>query len=61
MAFITLPGITGKVYVPEENPKRSRKHPCKACYSCQLCSDDRCKVCLAQPDSCKKRCRCREQ
>jgi hypothetical protein len=60
MAFVSLPGITGKVYVPEENENHPRKHPCKDCYCCQCCSDDRCNVCLTQPDSCKKSKRWRE-
>lgn len=45
MAFIRMPGIRGLVYVPEENggPK---KHDCKDCYSCQVCSDTRCNLCI---------------
>jgi hypothetical protein len=48
MAFIRLPGVTGKVFVPEDSAMRPRKHDCSDCYSCQLCSDDRCSLCRAQ-------------
>ncbi|MGD2150534.1 MAG: hypothetical protein PVJ20_03635 [Desulfobacterales bacterium] len=46
MKFVSVPGLKGKVYVPEKQPVSLKKHPCKDCYFCQLCSDDRCAVCL---------------
>jgi len=54
MPFVELPGITGKVYVPEDLQEGPQKHPCKDCYFCQMCSDDRCRLCLG-PKNCKSR------
>lgn len=45
MPFVKMPGLKGKVYVPEKKSKCSKKHPCKDCFSCDRCSDDRCNVC----------------
>ncbi len=45
MPFVRMPGLTGKVYVPEEQTREEKKHNCKDCYSCQMCSDDRCQLC----------------
>ena len=45
MTFIVIPGVKGKVFKPEECFDFPKKHPCKNCYSCQLCSDDRCTLC----------------
>jgi hypothetical protein len=53
MPFITVRGLKGKVYVPDQPKEGTRKHSCKDCYSCQLCGDDRCSVCLSQ-----KSCHC---
>ena len=46
MPFVELPGITGKVYVLEVQQEGSKKHSCKDCYFCQMCSDDRCRLCI---------------
>ena len=46
MAFINVPGLKGKIYVPEETPGREKKHDCRDCYSCQMCSDVRCEICF---------------
>lgn len=48
MAFVEMPGVTGKVYVPDaDNTKnKGKKHVCHDCYYCQWCSDDRCEMCL---------------
>jgi hypothetical protein len=46
MPFITIPGLTGKIYVPETDPATPRKHPCRDCFSCQSCTNDRCQICL---------------
>jgi hypothetical protein len=48
MAFVKLPGVTGKVYAPEAVTLRPRKHACKDCFHCQICSDDRCAVCRSR-------------
>jgi len=53
MPFVTVPGLKGKVYVPEQQSTALKKHRCKDCYSCQMCSDDRCNVCRRQQE-----CRC---
>lgn len=44
MAFIKIEGFKGNIYVPEINPGK-KKHPCRDCYSCQWCSDERCELC----------------
>jgi hypothetical protein len=56
MPFITLPDIKGKIYVPEQDALSLKKHSCGSCFSCQMCSDDRCSICLPKgagekPDS----------
>ncbi len=33
-----IPGLPGKVYVPERQEESFKKHPCKDCYFCQSCS-----------------------
>jgi len=49
MGFITIPGLAGKVYVPDTDPDGTcRKHPCQDCFSCQNCGDDRCRICRGQ-------------
>ena len=47
MAFVRHPGVQGKIFVPDRPPGASRKHACKDCFFCQLCSDDRCQSCLS--------------
>ena len=54
MAFVSIPGVKGKVYAPEVRAASLKKHPCKDCFSCQLCSDDRCNLCLSQK-TCRKK------
>lgn len=49
MGFESIPGIEGKVFVPDEAPGE-RKHPCRDCFRCQQCSDDRCRVCRSDDD-----------
>ena len=49
MPFITRPGLNGRIYVPEQLSGQ-KKHNCKSCFSCQVCSDDRCSLCLTQSD-----------
>lgn len=45
MPFVVVPDLTGKVYVPEQNPDRAQKHPCPDCHTCQMCAESRCRVC----------------
>lgn len=45
MPFINLPGLSGKVYVPESPPAPRKKHLCADCFACQDCADSRCRVC----------------
>ena len=45
MPFVKVPGLPGKVYVPEKKRNCPKKHPCRDCFSCDVCSDDRCRVC----------------
>lgn len=56
MPFINLPGLSGKIYVPVQETTSLKKHSCGNCFSCQICSDDRCRICLCnatgeKPDS----------
>jgi hypothetical protein len=53
MAFITVSNIEGKVFVPETKPLSMKKHNCRDCFSCQICSESRCKACLSEK-ACKK-------
>ncbi len=63
MVWVNVPGLAGKVYVPEDASQVQQKHPCKACFSCQWCDENRCRVCrgdqaeMGDPSS-RKRCRC---
>ncbi len=45
MPWISMPGVTGKVYVPEAAGGTSQKHPCTTCFACQWCDETRCRVC----------------
>lgn len=54
MPFEKIPGLPGKVYVPARDPDAPKKHKCPDCYSCQMCGDDRCHVCLNRQSDCKK-------
>ncbi|MGD2097494.1 MAG: hypothetical protein PVG35_07935 [Desulfobacterales bacterium] len=53
MAFKTVRGLKGKVYVPDPARDGTRKHLCNDCYSCQFCSDDRCRICRDGQKSCQ--------
>ena len=50
MPWIEMPGIEGRVYVPDDEA-RPKKHPCVDCFDCQWCSDARC-------ESCRKKATC---
>ena len=46
MAWIRIPGVTGKIYAPEEAAGQlPKKHPCSTCHRCQWCDENRCRVC----------------
>ncbi len=45
MAWVNVRGLAGKVYVPQDAGQVQKKHPCKACFSCQWCDENRCQVC----------------
>jgi hypothetical protein len=45
MPFVSMPGIPGRLYVPERQSACTGKYPCNDCFSCEYCSDDRCRVC----------------
>ncbi len=45
MQFVSIPGMPGRLYVPEERAACLKKFLCKDCFSCEHCSDDRCRVC----------------
>jgi len=52
MVFTDVPGLKGKLYVPEEERDVPRKHNCPDCAVCQWCSDRRCSACL---EECKEK------
>ena len=45
MPFITVPGLTGRLYVPETPPEEKKKHACPDCFACQNCGPARCHIC----------------
>ena len=53
MAFAKMPGVKGMIYIPETQGEK--KHDCPDCYFCQMCSDDRCSLCLKGKKSCCKK------
>ena len=57
MPFVNVPGLKGKVYVPEADDQAPKKNPCPDCFSCQMCGDSRCQVCLRQKGM-NHRCSC---
>lgn len=58
MSFVDLPDGTGKIYVPEQKEGGRKKNPCPDCFSCRMCSDERCERCLCQGK--RNECSCRE-
>jgi len=53
MAFQKLPNNKGLIYVPECR-NCIKKHPCRDCFSCQWCGDERCRVCRPNDYGLKK-------
>jgi len=39
------PGLKGVVYVPDQTERFSKKQ-CPDCHHCQMCTNDRCRLCL---------------
>jgi len=56
MAFVRMKGIAGLLYVPDENGG-AKKHPCRDCFHCQWCSDNKCGLCLHGEACSKHSCR----
>jgi len=54
MPFVRIPGLVGKVYVPETQPEQEKKHRCKDCFCCQQCSEERCQLCRSGIESKKE-------
>jgi len=48
MSFRKLPDNRGLIYVPEWTACK-KKNPCPDCFSCQWCSNERCRVCKGKP------------
>jgi hypothetical protein len=46
MPFVRIDGFEGLVFVPEDDGRCCKKHDCRDCFSCQMCSDERCALCL---------------
>lgn len=44
MAWISIKGLKGRVYVPQENAA-PKKHGCPDCFCCQNCGEERCNLC----------------
>lgn len=56
MPFVRVRGLCGQLYVPEVGPAALKKHPCRDCFDCQRCSDDRCGLCRAvDPEQSRKK------
>lgn len=47
MAFVRIPNIEGRVFVPDPVTASQKKHKCRDCFACQLCGDSRCRLCLS--------------
>jgi predicted sulfurtransferase len=48
MAFVRLPNVKGKVFVPDAVIETQKKHACRDCYSCQMCSESKCHLCQSE-------------
>jgi hypothetical protein len=52
VGFVKVPGLIGRVYVPEAHPDDAQKYPCRDCYVCQMCGENRCTVCRNRRENC---------
>ena len=50
MTFKKVPGLKGRLYIPEKKDGKTGKHNCIDCFSCQMCSDVRCESCLGEQE-----------
>lgn len=48
MAWVRVPGLAGRVYVPDDTGQMQKKHSCRTCFSCQWCDESRCRVCRGE-------------
>jgi hypothetical protein len=48
MPFIKIPNMSGKFFVPLQIPETVKKKRCHDCFSCQMCSETRCKLCKTE-------------
>jgi hypothetical protein len=51
MGFKPASTIKGRVFVPDETAPTAKKHPCPDCFQCQMCGEERCRVC--RPAACQ--------
>jgi hypothetical protein len=65
VAWIKHAGLPGKVFQPDDNGLNPKKHPCTACFACQWCDENRCRVCRSSVESVDadlgRSCGCRHQ
>jgi hypothetical protein len=45
MRWVKFHGLSGKVYQPDGVGQVHKKHPCRTCFTCQWCDENRCRVC----------------
>lgn len=45
MPFVRKAGITGLIWEPHRHGKK--KHPCRDCFQCAWCGDERCESCVS--------------
>ena len=48
MVFKPAPNIKGRIFIPEEETPTRKKHTCPDCYTCQMCGEERCRVCRSE-------------
>jgi hypothetical protein len=48
MAFQKATQISGLIYVPERRHGVLTKYGCNDCFACQMCSSERCKLCISE-------------
>ncbi len=51
MSYTRIKGCEMLVFVPDERSSSEKKHNCRDCFSCQWCSDERCKACLSRKNA----------
>ncbi len=48
MGFKPAPNIPGRIFIPEEEPPTRKKHTCPDCFKCQMCGEERCRICRSE-------------